>query len=282
VTDSVSGPPEAAAVLTALAVAAEHGLRCDEPVVLRHLTNTLVHLGPEPVVARVPVTLSRLRGPGWERRVVELASFLAAEGAPVVPPSRLVPPGPHVRDGLHVSFWAHVDHDPDRFDAAEAGRSLRALHRTLATATVPLPGFERLDELALVIEGLPASPHVDAVRAAHARLHETSLPRRPLHGDAHFGNVLWTRGGPLWTDLENACLGPVEYDLAALAWRGMDGTAEALAAYGDHDGEVLERVTPYLALFLAAWTLDLAERHDPVRPFAEERADRVRAWLENA
>ena len=27
--------------------------------------------------------------------------------------------------------------------------------------------------------------------------------------------------------------------------------AEALAAYGDHDAELIERVTPFLALFLA-------------------------------
>jgi hypothetical protein len=255
-------------------------VRCDEPVIVRDLTNVLVHLAPAPVVVRVPVTLARLRGPGWEELVVRLAAFLADEGAPVVPPSRLLPPGPHLVDGLTVSFWEHVDHDRDRFDPVEAGRSLRDLHAALARCPLPLPGFERLDEVARVLDALPPSGQVDVLRSAHVRLGDTGLPGRPLHGDAHFNNILWSPDGPLWTDLENACTGPAEYDLAALRWRGWDGTAEALAAYGGHDDEVVERVTPYLALFLAAWTLELAEVRPSVRPFAEERVDWVRRWLD--
>jgi hypothetical protein len=101
-----------------------------------------------------------------------------------------------------------------------------------------------------------------------------------------FGNVLWTSHGPRWTDLENACIGPVEYDLSGIAWRAMDGTDHALAAYGPHDRERLQQVTPFLALFLAAWTLDLAKRHPWTRPYAQERPqerlDRVREWLDDS
>ena len=107
------------------------------------------------------------------------------------------------------------------------------------------------------------------LREAHARLSARDPldagELRPIHGDVHFRNVLWSPEGPRWNDLENACLGPVEYDLAGIAWRGDEGTDEALAAYGEHSAERLELVTPYLALFLAAWTLDLAGRH-PGRP----------------
>jgi hypothetical protein len=270
------------AVRVAVSVAAEHGIRCEEPVVLRDLTNVLVHLAPTPVVARVPITLSRLRGSRWEGEVVALASFLAEAGAPIVGPARELPPGPHERHGVLVSFWEHVDHNPDRFDAAAVGRSLRELHEALAWYSGGLPRFERLEEIDRVIEGL-RPPDAALLREAHSRL--TALPlsaERPLHGDVHFGNVLWTSQGPRWTDLENACVGPVEYDLAGLAWRAMDGTDQALAAYGVHDHERLGQVTPFLALFLAAWTLDLAERHPWTRPFAQERVERVRAWLEES
>ena len=41
------------AVAAAVAVAAAHGVRCDEPVVLRQAWHVLVHLSPSPVVARV-------------------------------------------------------------------------------------------------------------------------------------------------------------------------------------------------------------------------------------
>lgn len=53
-----------------------------------------------------------------------------------------------------------------------------------------------------------------------------SWPRRPLHGDAHTGNILMTPEGPRWTDFEDVCAGPVEWDLAS-----MTITQDALAAY---------------------------------------------------
>ena len=122
-----------------------------------------------------------------------------------------------------------------------------------------------------------------ALREVHARLAGERVPAgRPIHGDAHFRNILWAQEGPLWTDLENACSGPVEYDLAALAWRGVDGTEEALAAYGDYDSELVERVTPFLALFLTAWTIPIVERDrwsEGGRAELRRRIDWVRRWL---
>jgi len=56
-----------------------------------------------------------------------------------------------------------------------------------------------------------------------------SWARRPLHGDAHPGNVLLTADGPRWTDFEDVCLGPVEWDLAS-----MQVTDDAVAAYPGH------------------------------------------------
>ena len=48
---------------------------------------------------------------------------------------------------------------------------------------------------------------------------------QPLHGDAHPGNVIATREGLAWIDFEDACLGPVECDLATM----MDAGASARA-----------------------------------------------------
>lgn len=96
--------------------------------------------------------------------------------------------------------------------------------------------------------------------------------RRPLHGDSHFNNLLWSPSGPLWTDFENACSGPIEYDLACLLWRGAPGTDEAVAAYGAHDDAIAAAAEPYLALFLAAWTIVVVVR-DP-RPGAAAKARR--------
>ncbi len=59
----------ATAMRAAVAVAAEHGVRCDDPVVMRNASNLLVHLRPAPVVARImTVTANAPDGCGPARR----------------------------------------------------------------------------------------------------------------------------------------------------------------------------------------------------------------------
>lgn len=268
----------------ALAVAREHGLHVRDPLVLRDLTNVLVHLRPAPVVARVPLTFTRLRPREWFAREVELARFLAGAGAPVAGPAADVDPGPHECGGFLVSFWRHVDHDPGRFDAAAAGRALRELHSALAEYTGDLPRFDRMPELGQLLGRIEASRVVSEeelawLREAHARLARVPVPSagQAIHGDSHFNNVLWSPEGPLWTDLENACRGPRELDLACLEYRralGVEETDAALAAYGDYDPALVERVMPFLALLLAVWTIVVTER-TPSAGAREELARRI-------
>lgn len=56
----------------------------------------------------------------------------------------------------------------------------------------------------------------DLLNAALARLAALKTVSRPLHGDPHLDNLLFTTDGPLWLDFESACRGPVEWDLSAL------------------------------------------------------------------
>jgi aminoglycoside phosphotransferase (APT) family kinase protein len=230
--------------------------------VLRDRTNVLVHLAPAPVVARVPLTFTLVRPPEWFAQEVELAAFLADRGAPVAPPAD--DPGPYEHEGVLVTLWAHVDHDLARADPAAGGRALRALHAALADYPGSLPPCDRREEVADVLwrvtpSILASAEELDLLRAAVRRL-EPLPPGRPLHGDAHLRNVLWTPDGPLWSDLENACSGPVEFDLAALTWRDIPGSDEALSAYGAHDPALVEASQPALTILLAAWTLVLAAR----------------------
>jgi hypothetical protein len=97
-------------VATAVTVAAQLGLRSGEPVILHDANNTLVHLRPAPVVARVATMTGAVRqGPAWLKREVEVTAFLVAAGAPVIPPSQQIDPGPHEHDGLSLSFWQLVE-----------------------------------------------------------------------------------------------------------------------------------------------------------------------------
>jgi hypothetical protein len=258
----------------ALAVARGYGLPTDRPRVVRDLTNVLVHLEPAPVVVRVQLTLGALRGRAWAEAEMQAAQFLARAGAPIAPPASDVDPGPHERDGLIVTFWRFVDHDPTRADPALAGRSLRELHDVFAEYSGELPTCDRLDEVRRVLDELPPTPELTELRAFADRL--PPLGGLPIHGDAHLRNILWTPEGPLWSDLENICRGPREYDLACMRFRPGPETEEAIAGYGDHNEDAVNGALEYVTLFLAAVTQLVAARGgEEARAEARRRVERA-------
>ncbi|MFI7464171.1 aminoglycoside phosphotransferase family protein [Nonomuraea sp. NPDC049646] len=263
------------AVAAAVAVAEEHGVTVREPVVLKDSYNLRIHLRPAPVVARVPTVtaLARLRPEEAMRRELAVVSFLHERGAPVVPPSDLLPARVHERGGALVSYWRHVEHDGSRPVTPEVfGRALRELHEALRGYPGELPRLGPvLDEPAHLLRVLSADlePAVSA-RLAQARAGLAArLPvgGQAVHGDAHPGNLLVTPAGLLWNDFEETTYGPVGWDLACLLGTvRLDGRA-AVRAYGADPGD------PDLAVFAEAralqavlWTLVRARR------FPEERA----------
>ena len=124
-----------------------------------------------------------------------------------------------------MSLWRWVDHDSTTVSAAEFGAMLGDLHASLAPYPAALP------TLVGPLTDISSALSVSADRTLHRAATELvplalSWPRRPLHGDAHTGNVLRTPDGPRWTDFEDVCVGPAEWDLAS-----MTVTADALATY---------------------------------------------------
>jgi aminoglycoside phosphotransferase (APT) family kinase protein len=279
----VTGGGRAARALTAArAVAAAAGVRSADARVLRDGINVVVHLAPAPVVARVATLTPLLRPPPLRsfRREVELAGALAAAGAPVVPPSDLLPPGPHRYAGLELSFWRHVEVRPEAPSPRQVATALTELHGYLAgLAPTGAPLDTPLDDLAAFAR-LGAGWAVD--RAELARLTDRVAELRPrlagevvqLHGDAHPGNLLATPGGRLWTDLEDACPGPRAWDLACLrATSRLDGRAALDALPGAPTDAELAPWLELRRLHAAAWTVVAAAGHP--RPGTAERKRRT-------
>src|SRR5918998_4333538 len=127
------------AVEAAVSLARENRLRVEEPVVLNDLLSLMVHLRPAPVVARVATCMPKVRKPvsAWLKREIAVTTFLSERGAPVVAPSRKLPPGPHERDGFPISFWEYVEPDPDR---APTNDDCSAMLVDLHTALRAYPG----------------------------------------------------------------------------------------------------------------------------------------------
>jgi hypothetical protein len=262
------------AVRAAIAVAAEHGLRSDDPVVLRDAWHVLVHLRPLPVVARVSSGLPYPDGPPEEDVIRELAvaSHAARAGAAVVPPSDLLDPGPHRHGGHVVAFWQYVG-APREVEPVAAGEALREIHEALADFEGELPSLHT-DDLAAITDRLEPSADVEFLRELGLRQPAGGV--QAIHGDAHLANCM---PGPLWHDFETACRGPREFDLAALRLsddvRNDDPSRIALEAYGDHDADLLEECLPVYAAWIYASFMVALPRRPELGPVLQQRL----AWL---
>jgi hypothetical protein len=91
------------------------------------------------VVAGISTWTAELRPDitDWLARKVAVTDHLETVGAPVVGNSRELPPGPHERDGLAMTFTTWAPPDADRTpDAADCVAMLPDLHAALATYPV--------------------------------------------------------------------------------------------------------------------------------------------------
>lgn len=284
--DMTQKPSAERALAAVRAVALAHSVACEDAVVLAAGSNLLVHLKPAPVIARVMTGTAMLHGDieTWLAREVAVGVFLGDRGL-AVPPSDVLAPGPHQYDGLWMTFWEFVEHDAPRPlpRARELGGSLRELHDALTDfpgELGPLSDIrDWLDQLLSAIQSSPRlTPHTrDLLRSRLQELtptvFESSLPAQAIHGDASMSNLLRTNNGLIWNDLEDACLGPVHWDVAGLVadarsrGKGDAFVADFLRAYGGLDLEGLSDFITAHLLYTTAWQAFAAQR----RPANRER-----------
>jgi hypothetical protein len=243
------------AVAAATAVAAQHGVHCDEPRVMKHGANLIVHLAPAPVVARVAAVTAIVRPDpeAFLARDVALSEFAHRAGAAVVPPSDELPAGPHTRDGRVLTFFRYVEHERGVEAPRDLlGAAIAELHAVLAAYDGDLPYIGPVfGEVPDIVPALHERGVIDAAEVARyeERLAEctAALPapgapgEQALHGDAHRMNMLRTAHGLVWTDFEDSCRGSIAWDLvcARRSW------PEALAAYPDRPSDA--ELAPFLA-----------------------------------
>jgi hypothetical protein len=266
------------AVDAAVAVADAHGVHCENPVVLREAWHVLVHLWPAPVVARVTSGAPGV-DPADVERELAVVRYAARAGAPVVRPSDLLPPGPHRRDGQTIVFWNYLVRE-GKLDPTSAGRGLRRIHDSLADYDGELPRAGRAKEVRAMLEPFAPSDDVELL----CELASRELPDgQALHGDAHLFNCIQTAAGPIWHDLETACRGPREFDLAALVLDDRSGDSDpeariAIAAYGDYDEELLDQALPVYAGWVAASFMVAVARRPDAAPALERQMQFLRRF----
>jgi Ser/Thr protein kinase RdoA (MazF antagonist) len=269
-----------AAVRAAVAVAARFMINSTEPVVLADGANIVVHLRPAPVVAKVAASTPEVRPrvQDWLQRELDVSTFLAAEGAPVVPPSPELPATTHHGDGHVMSFWRYLPPvDPARPDEETIGSMLRDLHAALRRYPEAVPELAPLQDIPAFL-ARPQTQVSEKGKAALATAYQRLTARltctndqQALHGDAGAGNLMATGQGWLWHDFEDTCSGPIAWDVAASTSSRYQDGPRVLAAYRDPvDPEELAVCEQLRWLHLTVWYNLYAERLPELGPRAAE------------
>ncbi|QES32414.1 aminoglycoside phosphotransferase [Streptomyces venezuelae] len=256
------------AIAAAISVAASLDLAANDATVLHNSNKLALRLTPCGVFARVaPV------GEEVAQFEVELAQRLIEVGGPVCPLEPRVDPRVYTRDGFAVTLWTYYEPVTPHIAPVDYAKALEQLHVGMCEVDVPSPRFtDRITAAEEVVASRDRSPGLagqDRVflsrRLASLRLaiDDRGAVEQLLHGEPHPGNVLSTKNGPLFIDLETCCRGPVEFDLAH--------APEAVCAhYPNLDQGLLDDCRQLVVAMVAAWRWEFGDQFPNGKRFGVE------------
>lgn len=256
----------------------DQGVEVGAPVNLRSTNNVVAWMCPSPVVAKIARDLDA------SARELQLATFLASVGAPVVPPIEIGIAQPVNVAGQWATFWHHVG-DGRTATATQVATSLDRLHFGLATVpdrtTFP-PCWVRLESAVDLLDdpNLPGELASDdrsllrrALLEGIAALTSLSDHSHVLHGSPHRFNILVVDGEAVFIDFETVELGPLEWDLAHL-----DEQVASLYP-ADLDEDLLRRCRISISAATSTWCWKGIDRGADMRGHAEQHMEIVRHAL---
>ena len=263
------------AITAATSVAAALELPADDAIVLHNSNKLALRLMPCDVFARVaPV------GHEVSEFEVELAQRLAEVGCPVCPLEPRVAPLVYTRDGFTVTLWVYYEPVTPQVPPADYAKALERLHAGMREVDVPSPRFtDRIAEAEAIVANPDLSPELaDAdrvflsarLKSLRQAIENRGAVEQLLHGEPHPGNVLSTKSGPLFVDLETCCRGPVEFDLA-------HAPEEVCEHYPNIDRGLLDDCRQLILAMVAAWRWELGDEFPNGRRFGEELLNLLRA-----
>jgi Ser/Thr protein kinase RdoA (MazF antagonist) len=244
-------------------VAAACGLRVDDAVVLNDSNRLAIHLRPCDVVARV-APRARQDVAAFE---LEIARRLAESGAPVAPLDPRVEPRVYEQDDFAVTLWTYYEAVPPHdIGSDEYASALQALHAGMRRAGLTgdwLPRFtERVDEAQCLVDNAVDHPWIGGsdreliattLRTMRRTILDRGAPEQLLHGEPHPSNVLRTRDGLLFIDLETCCRGPIEFDIAHATINASAPPTEVAAHYTGADQSLVHACWMLMLAMVSAW-----------------------------
>jgi thiamine kinase-like enzyme len=267
------------AVAAAMSTASSLGLKVDDATVLHDSNKLTLRLLPCDVLARVAPAAHQVA-----QFEVELAQRLAESGCPVAALEPRVDPRVYERDGFVVTLWTYYEPaTPQEVAPADYARALERLHAGLRELDIPAPHFtdrvEQAQQLVASRDRTPALAHADrellgdTLRSLRRVIGEHGGVEQLLHGEPHPGNVLSTKNGLLFIDLETCCRGPVEFDLA-------HAPEEVSEHYPGVNQDLLRECRILVLAMIATWRWDRGDQLPNGRRLGTEWLSQIRAALD--
>jgi Ser/Thr protein kinase RdoA (MazF antagonist) len=269
------------AVAAALSSASALDLTADNAIVLNDSNRLVLRLLPCDMVARV-AHIEHQAGAAFE---VELARRLAQTGSPVATLDPRVEPRVYVRDGFVVTLWTYYEGVPPReVVPAEYAHALARLHVGMRQIDVTTPHFtDRVTQAQWLVgsrDHTPDLPDADrellsnTLRSLRRAVVERGGAEQLLHGEPHPGNLLRTKHGLLFADLETACRGPVEFDIAH--------APEAVSTHYPHaDQQLVQQCRVLMLAMIVTWRWHRDDDLPNGRRLGQTWLNELRAALEH-
>jgi Phosphotransferase enzyme family len=267
------------AVAAAMSIASSLDLTTDDAIVLHDSNKLTLRLLPCDVLARVaPVAHQDAQ---FE---VELAQRLAESGCPVAALEPRVEPHVYERDGFLVTLWTYYEPVASQeVSPADYANALQRLHAGMRKLNVSTPHFtDRVDAAQQLVASRDRTPALaetdrellgDTLRSLRRVIGEHGGREQLLHGEPHPGNVLATKNGLLFIDLETCCRGPVEFDLA-------HAPEDVSEHYPGINQDVLRECRILVLVMITTWRWDRGDQLPSGRLLGTEWLSQIRAALD--
>jgi hypothetical protein len=206
---------------------------------------------------------------------------LAAEQSPVAALDARVEPRVYERDGFAVTFWTYYEQATGQALAPAAyAEALQHLHRGMRRVDVVTPHYtDRVAEAERLVANRSETPELDdadrtlltnTLHNARRTIGDRAAAEQVLHGEPHTGNVLVTRNGPVFIDLETCCRGPIEFDVAHVP-------DDVSTHYPDVDRALLGECRRLVLAMVAAWRWDARDEFPNGRRYRRDILSLLRA-----
>lgn len=267
------------AVAAAMSTASSLDLTVDDAIVLHDSNKLSLRLLPCDILARVAPVAHQVA-----QFEIELAQQLAESGSPVAALDPRVEPRIYERDGYVVTLWTYYEPaTPQEVSPADYANALKRLHTGMRKIDVPTPHFtdrvEQAQQLVASRDRTPALAEADrellgnTLRSMRRAIGERGRAEQLLHGEPHPRNVLTTKNGLLFIDLETCCRGPVEFDLA-------HAPEEVSEHYPGVDQGLLRECRILVLAMITTWRWDRDDQLPNGRQLGTEWLSQIRAALD--